>query len=221
MAVKKIKRAVPKGVLPPDVAPSPAVAHPVATPPPFRIVRKDGMEPSQNGEDTLQSVIFEARSQTPQPTVEIDITPYLLGRDPSKPAVILRWKKPSVPLLYRVANEAAELEKRNPRWTPELAQHVATISSCHVGASVPIGDIAPGLFYAGIANAENAELWGFITRRFGQAYPSLVSVPLDQLVMVDLCAQYYSRHPEELEHLDADILTQLQQIKQLRDAATK
>lgn len=173
--------------------------------------------------DAVESLIDLAKGEqeqaaAPPAVIEVDITPYLPGRDTAKPAVILKWRKPTVVEHYRVASDAAKLKLGNGHWSDQLAQHVAAMAAAHCGQSIPLGNSKAAFVYAAWANSKNSELWEYLVRRLGDAFPTLAGVPAERIIILDLCVRYLSRHPEELKDVDAGILAELQELKKARDA---
>jgi hypothetical protein len=59
--------------------------------------------------------------------------------------VVLSYQEADAPTFWRIADDAAEIRRRNPDLTESLAMQVATLAACHKAPIAP-GD-APAQFY--------------------------------------------------------------------------
>lgn len=165
--------------------------------------------------DILEEVTRVRKDQTTAPTL-VDVTRFT-ARSEDNP-LVFQWVSPSVCQVYRIGSDAAELLKDielSAGWDESLALDVATLAWCHHAPS--LGETPKGRFYAAIANS-NPEMFFYLITRLQQAFPHLKGDARDQNVLIDLCSQYYSRHPEELAHLPSHILSELKRLSEAKAA---
>lgn len=143
-------------------------------------------------------------------TVDVDISAFIGDGKSGKP-ILLTWRNPDVRRVYAIAGDAGKLMLSFPLLTEQMAIDVATIVACHVAPDS--GAIETGQFYAGICQS-NPKLWFHLVGELGRAFPHLKGMKDQEFLatIIELCCQYLHRHPLELEHLPAEILTELKAI---------
>ena len=148
-------------------------------------------------------------------TIKIDVTRFVKHERGQR--VVLEWKSPSIQSLYMVASDADILQRRYPLWPERLAFDVATVAACHAQPSS--GTTPIGLFYAQIILKENAEMWQFLMSEISRVFPHLrytSSESTDELL--ELCAEFYGRHPDELAHLSSDAVIRMRGVSEKKAA---
>jgi hypothetical protein len=160
-----------------------------------------------------QEAITAVKEAPATPPVLVDVTKFFPKRGPENP-VIIEWKAPSVRGIYMVSGDAELLLKANPNWLPQQALDVSLMAACHVA---PVGG-SSGQFYQNIANGQ-PDMFSYLLIRLQNEFPLLKGTQ-DSAVMMELCVTYFMRHPLELEHLPAHILTELKNLADARKAAS-